>query len=163
MAHEVVEAASRQSAKSSAMRVSSATEEDDDEEDDGDTEGGGRSTTETIATTARKKRTTRKGKKKEKDEKPKTIEDMIAGDGVEIIFDHAKQLFIYSDRSEDYLLMSLVLNEEATLVIHKSVCRVNGFEFQMLTKDRRRPGEGSPVIHYVYACHSLCIHLSLTM
>ena len=38
VAHEVVEAASRQSAKSSAMRVSSATEEDDDEEDDGDTE-----------------------------------------------------------------------------------------------------------------------------
>ena len=70
-----------------------------------------------------------KGKKPKKrkpkvEEDKKTIEDEIDGSGVEVMFDNAKMLFILSNQSEDMLLMSLLLNEEATYHVHHSYVRI---------------------------------------
>ena len=60
------------------------------------------------------------------------------GNGVEILYDDRKRLFILCDRSEDRLLMSLKINERATYVIDRSTVLLLHSEYSVNNKLKQK-------------------------
>ena len=67
-----------------------------------------------------------------------TYSFIVGGDGVEVLYDHKKIMFIISDRVEDRLLVSLRINEIATNTVYSSTILLNDAEYSVADRLKQK-------------------------